>query len=139
MNVHPYVFFGGRCAEAFRYYQEHLGAADVVLLPYRGSPAEEMAPPDWRDKIMHGSLRLGNSVLMGSDGSHGEPYSGMQACALALAIDSPEQLEATFAALAQGGTVRMAPAPTFFAQRFAMVTDQFGVAWMLICETARPQ
>jgi PhnB protein len=136
MNVHPYVQFGGRCKEAFDYYVQHLGATDPVLMPYRGSPAEDMAPPEWRDKIMHGSLKLGAATLMGSDGRPGAA-PGMQGCSLTLAVDTPEQAERMFDALAQGGTVTMPLAPSFFAQRFGMLTDQFGVAWMVICEASR--
>jgi PhnB protein len=134
MIVNPYVQFGGRCAEAFQYYQQHLGASDPMLMPYRGSPAEEMAPPEWRDKVMHGSIKLGNITLMGTDGRPGEPGQGMQGCSLALSLDSPDEAERRFDALARDGMVTMPLAPTFFAQRFGMVTDQFGVAWMVICE-----
>ncbi|MFL6673008.1 MAG: VOC family protein [Massilia sp.] len=136
MIVNPYVQFGGRCTDAFRYYEEHLGATDLMLMPYRGSPGEAMAPPEWRDKIMHGSLKLGNITLMGSDGRHGEPLAPMQRCALSLAVDTPAEAERIFEALARDGKVSMALGPSFFAQRFGMVMDQFGVAWMVICETA---
>jgi PhnB protein len=134
MIVNPYVQFGGRCAEAFQYYQQHLGASDPMLMPYRGSPAEEMAPPEWRDKVMHGSIKLGNITLMGTDGRPGEPGQGMQGCSLALSLDAPDEAERRFDALARDGMVTMPLVPTFFAQRFGMVTDQFGVAWMVICE-----
>jgi PhnB protein len=134
MNVHPYVQFGGRCAEAFAYYQAHLGGTDVTTMPYRGSPAEEMAPPEWRDKVMHGSIKIGEATLMGSDAQPNAAPSGMQGCSLTLAVDTTEQAERMFAALAQGGTVKMAMAPSFFAARFGIVTDQFGVAWMVICD-----
>jgi PhnB protein len=134
MIVSPYIQFGGRCAEAFQYYQQHLGATDPVLMLYRGSPAEEMAPPEWGDKVMHGSIKLANITLMGTDGRPGEPSAGMQGCALALSLDTPGEAERTFDALARDGQVGMPLVPTFFAQRFGMVTDQFGVAWMVICE-----
>lgn len=134
MNVFPYVQFGGRCAEAFAYYQQHLGGTDVTTMPYRGSPAEDMAPEDWRDKVMHGSIRLGAATLMGSDAPAREPFSGMQGCSLTLAVDTVDEAERKFAALADGGKVTMPLAPSFFAQRFGMVTDRFGVAWMVICE-----
>jgi PhnB protein len=134
MKVYPYIQFSGRCAEAFAFYQQHLGATDIVTMPYRGSPAEEMAPPEWRDKIMHGSLRIGDSILMGSDGPANAPSTGMQGCSLTISVDTAEAAERTFAALAQEGTVRMALAPSFFAQRFGMLTDRFGVNWMVICE-----
>jgi PhnB protein len=132
MNVHPYVTFGGRCAEAFHYYQEHLGATELMMLPYRGSPGEDMAPPQWLDKIMHGSFKLGDTVVMGTDGRPDIPFSGMQACALTLTVDSEDQARRMFDALARGGQVAMPLGATFFAAKFGMVTDQFGVAWMVI-------
>jgi PhnB protein len=137
MNLNPYVQFGGRCAQAFDYYRQHLDATDVVLMPFRGSPAEEMVPPEWRDKAMHGSLSIGAAVLMGSDGMPGQPLQAMQGCALALSTDTPDDAERIFNALAQGGQVTMPIAPSFFAARFGMLTDQFGVAWMVICEAAQ--
>jgi PhnB protein len=135
VNIHPYVQFGGRCAEAFAFYQAHLGGTDIVTMPYRGSPAEEMAPPEWRDKVMHGSIKIGEATLMGSDAPAKAPESGMRGCALTLAVDTPADAERIFAALAQGGNVGMPLAPSFFASRFGMLTDQFGVAWMVICES----
>jgi len=137
MNINPYIYFGGKCAEAFNYYKEHLGAQDVELMSFRGSPGEEMSPPEWLDKIMHASLTLGSSTLMGSDGMPGQPYQPMQGSAVSLALDTPEQAERAFAALADGGTVTMPMAPSFFAERFGIVTDRFGVAWMVICEVSR--
>ena len=138
MIVNPYVQFGGRCAEAFQYYQQHLGATDPVLMPYRGSPAEEMAPAEWRDKVMHGSIKLGNVTLMGTDGRPDEAFDGMRGCSLALSVDTPDEAERVFTALSrEPGMVTMPLVPTFFAQRFGTVTDQFGVAWMVICE-AKP-
>jgi PhnB protein len=134
MNVNPYVQFGGRCAEAFEYYKQHLGATDVVLMTFAGSPGEAMAPPEWRDKVIHGALKLGAGTIMGTDGMPGQPYNGMQGCALALAVDTPDDAERMFGALSQGGKVTMPMAASFFAQKFGMVTDQFGVAWMVICE-----
>jgi PhnB protein len=135
MNVYPYVQFGGRCADAFAYYARHLGATVIAAMPYRGSPAEEMAAPEWRDKIMHGSIRIGDATLMGSDGTAGSE-AGMRGCSLTLGVGTPEEAERVFAALADGGQVTMALAPSFFAQRFGMLTDQFGVNWMVICEAA---
>jgi PhnB protein len=135
MNVYPYVQFGGRCAEAFAYYAQHLGATDSATMPYRGSPAEEMAPPEWRDKVMHGSIKIGNATLMGSDrATKGAPDSRMQGCSLTLAVDTPDDAERVFAALAEDGQVTMPLAPSFFAQRFGMLTDQFGVNWMVISQ-----
>jgi PhnB protein len=134
MNLNPYLQFGGKCAQAFEFYKERLGAKVLQLMTYRGSPGEGMVPPEWRDKVMHASLSVGGSTLMGSDGMPGQPYKGMQGCALALAVDSDADADRMFAALSEGGSVSMALGPTFFAPKYGMVTDQFGVAWIVIRE-----
>jgi PhnB protein len=132
MKIDAYVQFGGRAAEAVAFYQEHLGASAVQALPFRGSPAAAMASEAWQDKLMHFSITIGNSVLLGSDGMSGQPSSGMQGCSLALHADSADQAERVFKALAQGGSVTMPLSPSFFAERFGIVTDQFGVSWMIV-------
>jgi PhnB protein len=113
MKVDAYVQFGGRAAEAVTFYGEHLGATVIQAMPFRGSPASAMAPEAWQDKILHLSLQVGNSLLLGSDGMPGQTFNGMQGCALALSVDSVGQAERIFAALAQDGTVSMPLAPSF--------------------------
>jgi PhnB protein len=137
MKIHPYIQFGGKCAEAFSFYKEHLGATNIELLPWRGSPAEQMAPPDWLDKILHASLTIDGNILMGTDGMPGQPFEGMKGCALSLMVNSEPDAERVFTALSQGGTVTMPLESTFFARKFGMLTDQFGVAWMVVCEEPR--
>lgn len=132
MKLDAYVQFGGRAAEAVAFYQEHLGASAVQAMPFRGSPGCETVPEEWQDKIMHVAMTIGDSVLMGSDGRPGQPLTGMQACSLALSVDSTAQAERIFAALARDGTVEMPLGPSFFAEHFGMVVDQFGVSWMLV-------
>lgn len=132
MKVNAYVNFGGRAADAIAFYQEHLGASGLEAMQFRGSPAAAMAPEEWQDKFLHLSMTIGDSVLMGSDGMPGEPATGMQGCSLALSTDSAAQAERIFSALAQGGAVRMPIGPSFFAERFGMVTDQFGASWMVV-------
>lgn len=134
MQLSPYLFFGGRCAAAFAFYKEFLGATDVELMSFRGSPAEAQAPEEWRDKIMHGTLKIGGQSLMGSDGMAGQPYDGIKGCAMALNVATAAEAERVFAALSQGGKVTMPLDKTFFASKFGMLTDQFGVDWMVISE-----
>lgn len=134
MKIDAYVQFGGRAAEAVAFYQEHLGATVMRAMPFRGTPVGEMVPEAWQDKIMHVAMAIGDAVLMGSDGMPGQPVTGMQACSLALSVDNNAQAERIFAALSRGGTVDMALAPSFFAERFGMVVDQFGTSWMVIHE-----
>ena len=134
MKIDAYVIFGGRAAEAVAFYQEHLGASAIQAMPFRGTPGAEHAPEEWQDKILHVSMTIGNSVLMGSDGMPRKDFPGMQACSLALSVDSAAQAERVFGALAQDGAIEVPLAPSFFAERFGMVTDQFGVSWMIIHE-----
>lgn len=132
MKIDAYVQFGGRAAEAVAFYQEHLGATAVQAMPFRGSPAGGMVPDEWQDKVMHVAMTIGDSVLMGSDGMPGQSAAGMQACSLALTTDSAAQAERIFAALAEGGEVRMPLGPSFFAAQFGVVVDQFGASWMIV-------
>jgi PhnB protein len=134
MKINAYVQFGGRGAEAVAFYQEHLGASAIQFMPFRGTPGGEAAPEEWQDKIMHVSMTIGDSILMGSDGMPGQPQTGMQGCELALSVDSAAQAERIFTALSQDGTVAVPLAPSFFCERFGMVVDQFGVSWMIIYE-----
>lgn len=131
MKIEAYVQFGGRAAEAIAFYQEHLGATAVQAMPFRGSPAAAMAPEAWQDKLLHFAITVGDSILMGTDGMGGQAFSGMQGCSLALSTDSTDQAERVFKVLAQGGSVTMPIGPSFFAERFGIVTDQFGVSWMV--------
>lgn len=134
MKMNPYLQFGGKCAQAFDYYRQHLGATEVMLMPFRGTPAAQACPPEWHDKVMHGSLTIGGQTLMGSDGMYGQPVEAMKGCALTLAVDTEDEAERIFGALADGGHVTMPMEATFFARKFGTATDQFGVAWMVICE-----
>lgn len=133
MKVEPYLFFGGRCEEALGFYVRALGAEVTVLMRCKEAPEPMGLPPGWEDKVMHANLRIGDSTLMASDGM-GAPATPFSGFALALAAPSVEQAEAWFAALAEGGTVDMPLQQTFWARTFGMLTDRFGVSWMLSCE-----
>ncbi|MES2740287.1 MAG: VOC family protein [Pseudomonadota bacterium] len=132
MHINPYLNFGGRCAEAFAFYKNQLDAQDLALMPFRGSPAETTTPAEWQDKIMHGSLTIGSTTLMGTDGMPGQPYQGITGCSITLNVDSDAQASRLFQALAEKGTVTMAQEKTFWASSFGMLTDQFGIEWMVM-------
>ncbi|APA69391.1 MULTISPECIES: VOC family protein [unclassified Janthinobacterium] len=135
MRIEPYLQFNGNCAQALDYYRQHLGGDNLCLMPYRGSPAQDQVKEDWYDKIMHGSVQLGSTMLMGSDGGCTEDGAkGMHGCSICLSVDTPAEAERVFSALARDGTIQMALEETFWAQRFGMLKDQFGVAWMINCE-----
>jgi PhnB protein len=137
MQVQPYLFFDGRCEEAIAFYQRALGAKVEMLMRFRENPDPQpgMCPPGSEDKVMHASLRIGEAVVMVSDGlAAGKPdFKGFS-----LSLDAKDEPEADrlFGALAQGGQVRMPLGKTFFSPRFGMLTDRFGVGWMVIVPQA---
>jgi PhnB protein len=134
MPIEPYLFFEGRCDEALAFYRRALGAEVTSLMRNRESPEPHQPgalPPGSEDKVLHAVVRIGDSTLMVSDGRcSGKPvFQGF-----ALTINAPDTAGADrmFAALADGGQVQMPLAKTFFAPRFGMVTDRFGMLWMIL-------
>jgi PhnB protein len=135
MQMNTYLNFDGRCREAFTFYASCLGATVDVMIAHGDTPAAEHVPPAWRDKIMHARLSVGTAVLMGSDAASDE--RGVPGgFAVALHVDEPAEAERVFAALADQGTVRLPIQETFWARRFGMLTDRFGIPWMVNCEQA---
>lgn len=134
MQVQPYLFFDGRCGEAIEFYKSRLGARVDMLMRYKDSPEPPqpgMCPPGAEDKIMHSSIRIGDTTVMLSDGlCQGKPV--FEGFALSLDAASEAEADRLFASLAEGGEVRMPLAKTFFSPRFGMVADRFGVTWMII-------
>lgn len=134
MDVTPYIFFNGNGAEAIRYYEKHLGAKNISIMSHAGSPAEAHVPPEWKDKILHARFQIGDTVIMASDAPPGNQAKVSAGFALSLQGKSVAEAERFAQALAEGGTSSMPAGPTFFAEYFAMLTDRFGVPWMVICE-----
>jgi PhnB protein len=135
MQLNPYLFFDGRCEAAFKFYEKVLGGKIEAMMSHEGSPMAQNLPPEWRSKIMHARLSIGDKTLMGSDAppEHQEPMKGFS---VTLGIDDPGEAERIFHALSENGTVRMAIQKTFWAERFGMLVDQFGTPWMINCERA---
>jgi PhnB protein len=140
MPLTPYLFFDGRCEEAIEFYKKTLGAKVGMMMRFKESP--ESPPPDCvpaasADKIMHACMSIGDAQVMMSDGRcAGQPkFEGF-----ALSVDAKDAADADrkFNALAQGGQVQMPLGETFFAKRFGMVADQFGVGWMIIAGPKNP-
>lgn len=136
MQVQSYLFFEGRCEEALAFYGRVLGAETVELMRYKDAPEpcpEGAIPPGSDDKVMHAAFRVGDSLLMASDGScSGKPsFSGI---GQTLTVEDEAQADRVFAGLQDGGTVVMPLGRTFFSPRFGMVTDRFGVMWMVIVQ-----
>lgn len=129
MQVQPYLFFDGRCEEAIEFCKRAVNAEVTMLMRFKDSP--EPHPPGAESKVMHASLRIGDSTVMASDGQC-LGRANFQGFSLSLPVSNDAEAERLFAALADGGKVCMPLAKTFFSSRFGMVTDRFGVSWMII-------
>jgi PhnB protein len=133
MQVNPYLFYDGNCEAAFKYYAKALGGEIEAMMPHEGTPAAEHTPAEWQKKIMHARMTIDGEVLMGSDAPPGH-FNKPQGFSVSLQIDDPAEAEKKFHALAEGGVVTMPIAQTFWARRFGMCVDQFGIPWMVNCE-----
>ena len=132
--VQPYLFFDGRCEEALDFYTSALGAKVTMIMRYQDAPDPPppgMIPPGSEGKIMHASFRLGETTVMATGGRCGGQLE-FRGFSLSLTVASEEEADRVFAALAEGGHVHMPLGTTFFAPRFGMVADRFGVSWMVI-------
>ncbi|HEY2411282.1 MAG TPA: VOC family protein [Pirellulaceae bacterium] len=131
MAVQPYLLFDGCCEEAVEFYKRALGAEVNMLLRYKESPEQQpgMVKPGHENKIMHANFRIGDSVIMASDDCTGHP--SFQGFSLSLTVKNEAEADRAFAALSEGGQVRMPLTKTFFSPRFGMLADRFGVAWMV--------
>ena len=127
-----YLLFDGNCREAFEWYAEVLGGTIIMMLTGAESPVAEEIPAEFADKIMHVSLQVRNWMLMGSDCPPGM-FAKPQGFHVQIAFEDEQQAEATFNQLAEGGLVQMPFEPTFWAKRFGMLVDRFGIPWMLNC------
>jgi PhnB protein len=133
MKIEPYLFFNGRCEEALEFYKKALNAEVTMLMRFKESPEPPqpgMVPPGSENKIMHVSFRTGDSTLMASDGRC-TGQTEFQGFALSLAVANEAEAERKFTALGDGGQVQMPLSKTFWSPRFGMVTDRFGVTWMV--------
>jgi PhnB protein len=103
------------------------------MLPHEGTPAESHVPAEWRKKIMHACLTIGDESLMASDSPPGHQEDAVKGFSVSINVDKPAEADRIFAALAEGGTTRMPIQETFWAQRFGMLVDRFGIPWMINC------
>ena len=135
MVLNPYLTFNGQCEAAFKFYEQCLGGKIEAMIPHAGTPVEKQVPPEWRNKILHATLRAGGATLMGSDAPP-DRYEQSKGFSVMLQIDEPADAERIFHALEEQGTVRMPLQQTFWAARFGMLVDQFGIPWMINCNQA---
>ena len=136
MQLNSYLVFDGSAEAAFNFYQQSLGGKIVAMFKHADTPAAAHVPADWQDKIMHIALQTGNNVLMGSDAPP-DHYKKPQGFSVNIQIQDVAEAERVFAALSEGAKVTMPIQQTFWAARFGMLTDRFGVPWMINCEGAK--
>ena len=135
MRMNTYLNFAGKCAEAFRSYEKHLGAKVGMMMTHGQSSDQTGVSPDWRDAVLHARISIGGTELMAADIPNAEP---MRSAYLTLGMDSDSEAERIYSALAEGGKVLMPMQETFFASRFGQVRDQFGMNWMILHEREMP-
>jgi PhnB protein len=133
MEMHPYLSFDGRCEAAFELYARSLGGRVGTIFRYAGSPLAGQVPADWQDKVMHATVTIGDQVLMGGDVAP-ERYEKPQGFSLSLQPGSAAEAERVFHELAAGGRVVVPLEKTFWAERFGMVVDRFGIPWLINCD-----
>src|SRR6185436_4699402 len=135
MEMTAYLSFKGDCEAAFKFYEQCLGAQPGAIFRYAGSPMAGQVPPDWSDKVMHASLTVGGQAIMAADVMP-DQYEEPKAFSLSLQMKSVEDAERIFRGLATEGRVVMQLEKTFWADRFGMVVDRFGIPWLINCEGA---
>jgi PhnB protein len=132
MQANPYLSFDGQCEAAFKFYEQYLGAKPGAIFHYAGTPFADQAPADWGNKVMHGNLTIGDLELMAADVTP-DRYEPPKGFSLSLHIETVADAERIFGALSEGGRVVMALEKTFWADRFGMVVDRFGIPWLINC------
>ena len=137
MNLHTYLNFGGNCREAFRFYEQHLGGKITAMMTHDEAPDPSKMPPGMGKAILYSRITLGETELMGSD-VPADRFKPMRSAYLSLSVSSIGQAEKIHAVLSDGGEIFMPMQETFFAHRFSMLRDKFGVSWMIINERPMP-
>ncbi len=133
MKASTVLSFKGDCEAAFKFYEQHLGGQPGPIFRYAGSPMADSVPEEWGDKIMHGSIVVGDLLLMGSDVLM-KQYEEPKGFSLSLQMSDTAEAERIYNALAPDGTVLMPLEKTFWAARFGSVVDRFGIPWLINCE-----
>jgi PhnB protein len=137
MRLDTYLLFKGNCEEAFKFYEKALGAKLEMMMRFGESPAAEHTSAEWRNKIIHTSVRHGDALLMGSDAPPEHQHQTNDGFSVSVTVGTPAETDRIFNALSQGGRVTMPVGETFWSPRFGMLVDRFGIAWMVGCEPAK--
>ena len=135
MKMLTYVNFAGKCTEAFRFYEKHLGGTIGMMMTHGQAPDQSKVDPGLKDAVLHARISVGGTELMGADIPSAQP---MRSAYLSLGVDSDAEAERIFSALSDGGEVFMPMQQTFFATRFGQLRDRFGINWMIIHERPTP-
>jgi PhnB protein len=135
MQLSTNLTFNGQCEAAFKFYEKCLGGKIQTMMTWGDSPMGDQVPSEWRDKIIHTSLIVGESALLGADAPP-DRYEQPRGFSVTIGLDDPAEAERIFNALAENGTVQMPLQKTFWAARFGMVVDRFGMPWMVNCGQA---
>ena len=133
MQFNCYLVFNGQCEAAFRFYEQALGGKIEAMIAHAGTPAEQHVPPEMRDKIIHARLNAGGGILMGCDAPDNQ-YKTPEGFSVQIPVADPAEAERIFQALAENGSIRMPMQKTFWAARFGMLVDRFGIPWMVNCD-----
>ncbi len=131
MKMRTYVNFAGTCAEALRFYEQHLGGTIGMMMTHGQAPDQNQVKPEWKDAVLHARITIAGTELMAADIPNAQP---MRSAYLSLSVDSDAEAERIVAALSDGGQVLMTMQETFFASRFAQIRDRFGINWMILHE-----
>lgn len=133
MQVQTYLNFNGRCEEALEFYKRTLDAKVGMLMRFKDAPEQnENCTPSDQNKVMHSAFNIGDTLLMATDGMPNGEKVTFDGFSLSLVCKDPAEVDAKLAALGQGGSITMPGAETFFATRFGMAKDKFGVHWMIL-------
>jgi PhnB protein len=133
MQLNPYLSFNGNCAEAFAFYEKALGGKILMKMTYADSPMAEKTPKELLNQVMHVRIDIGGKILMGSD-APSDRFQNPQGFHVTLGVETAAEAESLWNALSEKATITMPIAETFWATRFGMLIDQFGIPWMINCE-----
>lgn len=133
MKINTYLQYDGKCTEAFKFYEKVLGAKIMIMMTYGEGPMAAQCKPEEQKYVMHGRIAIGDTVLMASDSPHGR-YEKPQGYSVTISVDEPKDADRLFTALSEGGHIIMNIEETFWARRFGMLVDKFGIPWMVNCE-----
>jgi len=137
MEFIPYLYFNGQCQEALKFYEKVFNGKIAMMMTYGQSPAAQHVPAEMRDQVIHARLDIGSYILLASDAPH-DKFAPPQGFSISISVKDVAEADRVFNALVEKGSVQMPIGPTFWSVRFGMLTDRFGVPWMVNCVQAPP-